>query len=215
MLNNIKLIVFDLDGTLVSSHKNIYLATLKAFDELKIDAEIEEKEFFKNIGLHFKEIFQNLMIRVVDIDKFISIYKEFYFDFINESKIYPSVESTLLILKKKGYKISLLTTKGEDQAVKIINYLGLGKYFDLITGRKKGFKIKPHPEPLLNICEHFDIAPEQTLIVGDTELDIRCGKSANAYTCGVTFGYRTIEQIKEEKPDFIIDKFNKLTEILK
>jgi phosphoglycolate phosphatase-like HAD superfamily hydrolase len=70
-------------------------------------------------------------------------------------------------------------------------------------GRRDGIEHKPSPEPLFKICNDLNVGVKNTLMVGDTELDIQCGKNAGSYTCGVLYGYRTEELLEIEKPDFI------------
>ena len=172
ILNNIKHICFDLDGTLMNSYNTIYLATLNTLEVLKIPGLIEEPEFYKRIGHHFFDIFKELNIDIPDIEHFINIYKSNYFNFIDESTIYPGVTELLEEFKTKDYKISLLTTKAQDQADKILKHFQLDKYFSYIMGRRIGFPVKPSPEPLLLICKELNVSPAETLMIGDTELDI-------------------------------------------
>ena len=208
---NIKHICFDLDGTLVKSDKTIYKATLKTLEHLNIKGEIAEDKFSEMIGMHFIDIFKKFNLDVPDFQKFISIYKKLYFDFIDESKLYPAVEDTLSLLKNgKGLKLSLLTTKGQDQAEKIIDHFDLSKYFDFVMGRREGIAHKPAAEPLLFICNELEIDAKDTMIVGDTELDILCGKNAGAITCGVTYGYRTEESLKKNNPDYLVNDFTEI-----
>src|ERR1035437_4723742 len=134
----INLAVFDLDGTLVSSHKTIYKATIRALKELKIKAELPEKEFYNLIGLHFEDIFKEFGFSVPDFDHFISIYKSVYFDYADSSFIYPGVEETIDILKQNRIKISLLTTKAQDQAELNLSYFKLIDKFDYVMGRRPG-----------------------------------------------------------------------------
>ncbi len=208
---NIKHICFDLDGTLVKSDTTIYKATLKTLERLNIKAEIAEDKFIEMIGMHFNDIFKNFNLDVPDFQKFIGIYKKLYFDFIDESIVYPDVEDTLSFLKNGGnLKISLLTTKGQDQAEKIIDHFNLSKHFDFIMGRREGIAHKPSAEPLLFICNELEVDAKNTMIVGDTELDILCGKNAGAITCGVSYGYRTEESLKENNPDYLINDFSEI-----
>jgi phosphoglycolate phosphatase len=213
MKNNtpVRHICFDLDGTLVKSHATIYKTTLKALGELKIPTDnFKEDLFYEKIGHHFEDIFTEFNIPVNDFESFINVYKNQYFDFINESTLYDGIEETLGNLKSRNIITSLLTTKGQDQAEKIINHFNLGRYFNLVTGRRNGIAHKPSPEPLLLICNELNVKPEETLIVGDTELDIACGKNAGAKTCGVTYGYRTKNFIEEQRPDLIINSAKEL-----
>ncbi len=208
----IKHICFDLDGTLVDSYETILKTTLKTLQHLNIKERFIESEFRKRIGHHFIHIFNELDIPVGDIEAFIEIYKSYYFDFINDSVLYPGVINVLNELKKNGIKISLLTTKGQDQADKIIDHFNLRNYFSIIMGRRNDLPIKPSPESLYFICHELRVDPPETIIVGDAEVDIECGKCAGAFTCAVTYGYRSKKLLEALKPDFIIDR---LEEILK
>ena len=144
-----------------------------------------------------------------DFEKFITIYKINYFEQMEYSKVYDGVEETLASLKDRNIKVSLLTTKIQDQADRIIDHFNLRKYFDLVMGRRDGIAHKPSPEPLLKICDDLAVDVKNTLMVGDTELDIQCGKNAGSYTCGVLYGYRTKELLEIEKPDFIIEGYQR------
>ena len=202
---NIKLVVFDLDGTLVSSHETIYKATLHALKEINIFPDMPEDDFYKTIGMHFEDIFSQFGFRVPDFDKFINIYKSIYFDYINLSTVYPGAGDAIEKLHGKNIKTALLTTKGQDHAEVILRQFKLFDKFDYVMGRRPGIAHKPSPEPLLKISSDLNIDIAETLIVGDSELDIQCGKSAGAKTCAVTYGYRAAEFLKKEFPDFMID----------
>jgi HAD superfamily hydrolase (TIGR01549 family) len=210
ILVDVKHVCFDLDGTLVDSYRNILLTTVKTLDVLGINSTFSETEFYNRIGHHFADIFNELNVPVPDIEHFISIYKSIYFEFMDESKLYPGVPEVLEYLKSNGILVSLLTTKGQDQADRIIDHFNLRKYFSRVMGREPGTPVKPSPEPLLMICRELNIPPAESIMTGDTELDIRCGKGANVKTCGVTYGYRTREILEKEKPDYIINKIIEL-----
>ncbi len=210
----IKNITFDLDGTLIDSYKTIFKSAERTLLHLGIQEQLNEKEFYKRIGHHFLDIFKELNIPVLDFEKFIQIYKEIYFDFIDDSKMYPGLLDTLGFLKEKKIHISLLTTKGQDQADKIIDYFNLRNYFSLVMGRRDNIANKPSAEPLLIICRELKVMPNETLMVGDTELDIQCGKNAGAKTCGCSYGYRSSELLRLEDPDFIISNISDLLHLL-
>ena len=211
---NITHCCFDLDGTLVDSNKTIYEATAYTLNKLKINFNIDEELFATKIGQHFNDIFIAFNIDVPSFDEFITIYKVNYFEQMQYSTLYNGVEETLAELKSKNIKISLLTTKVQDQADKILEYFNLIKYFDLVMGRRDGIAHKPSPEPLQIICKDLNIDLKNTLMVGDTEMDIQCGKNAGSFTCGVIYGYRTKELLELENPDFIIDGIEGILELV-
>lgn len=207
---NIKHLCFDLDGTLVDSSLTIYKSTIATLDQLNIIYSFRKEDLDLRIGKHFVDIFNEFGVDVKDFNGFIKIYKSVYFDFINDSVLYPGVFETIVSLKEKGFRISLLTTKAQDQADLIIDHFGLRPYFDFVMGRVDSIPHKPSPEPLLMICENLNIPVSDSMMIGDTELDIMCGKNAGSKTCAVSYGYRTIEQLEENQPDFIIDSISDL-----
>jgi len=211
---NISLVVFDFDGTLVSSHETIYKTTLHALDEVGIKAEMPEERFYQMIGWHFEDIFREFGFAVHDFETFINIYKSHYFSHLDSSFIYSGVEEILLWLNKRKIKTALLTTKGQDQAELLLQHFGLIKHFDYVMGRRPGIAHKPSPEPLLKICADVKVKPETAIIVGDTEMDVECGREAKSKTCAVTYGYRTKEFLQKQLPDFLIDKIEDLEYIV-
>lgn len=208
-----KAFIFDLDGTLASSHETIYITLIKTFEKLGVKANIPKEEFYKKIGWHFKDIFDFFNVRVNDIENFIVVYKNIYFDYLDRTVLYPSVEKVLAKLRHEAYKIALLTTKAQDQADRIIDAFNLRPYFNIVLGRTSGIPVKPSPEPFFYICKELKIEPPEAVMVGDSELDVQCGKRAGAKTCAVTFGYREKSFLELEKPDFIIDKFSDILQI--
>jgi phosphoglycolate phosphatase len=210
----IKHVVFDLDGTLVSSHETIYETTVYTLKLFGVDKEIPLDKFNNLIGYHFADLLPMFDIYLDDYEEFINEYKKHYFSFMHSSYLFPDVMETLAELKKTGMKLSILTTKAQDQTEKILNYFNITNHFDFIMGRRPGIGHKPSPEPLLIICKELNVAPSETLMIGDSELDVRCGKAAGSKTAAVSFGYRKKEILELETPDFIIDNLISLKYIL-
>lgn len=213
IVNDIDLFVFDLDGTLTDSARTIHLTVNETFKRMGFHYSISYEELHGRIGAHFQDIFDDLSIVVSDLEFFIDTFKQIYFEFIESTELYPNVVEVLSELKKQKKKITLLTTKGQWQADKIIDLLELRKYFDFIMGRREGHEHKPSPEPLLFICGQLNVKPENTLMIGDTELDIQCGKNAGAKTCAVTYGYRAKNFLISEKPDLLLDDLMELIKL--
>jgi phosphoglycolate phosphatase len=211
---DIKSVVFDLDGTLMQSSSTIYKTTIKTLEEFNIKPAFTETDFNTKIGYHFKDIFDELNIDISDLEYFIDVYKSNYFNYIDDSKFYPNVFETLEDLNKNKIKTSILTTKAQDQADKIVDHFDVRKYFGLIEGRRNGIKLKPAPDALLKICKLTSTAPENTIMIGDSDLDILCGKAAGAFTCAVTYGYGGKEMLYKQNPDFVINDIRELLPLL-
>lgn len=213
-IGEIKCIVFDLDGTITDSKTTILKSTRETLNELQIAHSFSDEEFISKIGLHFYDIFEDLEIEVPDLEEFLQIYQKYYSEFLSETTIFPGVILSLEYLRKRKKKIALLTTKSQKQADQIIDHFNLRKYFDVVVGRRPEFRDKPDPEPLLYICSYLDCLPEETVVIGDTEVDIRCAKMAYALSGAVLHGYRTWEELEREEPDFLIDETYELKPLL-
>ena len=83
-------------------------------------------------------------------------------------------------------------------------------FFDAILGSDNGLPKKPDPTAIHHFLEKFKTSPKETVIVGDSKVDIETGKNAGILTCGVTYGFRPVSEIENAKPDFIISKFSEL-----
>ena len=208
-----KLLVFDLDGTLIDSSRTIYESTAAAFRELNLGIEIKKEDLDARIGAHFEDIFRELNINVGNFDLFLKTFLSHYMDFIGYSSVYPKVVETLEALRCE-YKMAVLTTKAQKQAERVIAAFDLTKYFDFIMGRRDGIPVKPDPAPYYYLCKELGVKPEESMMVGDTEFDVQCGHNVGAKTVAVTYGYRPKSFLEAERPDYIIDDPKRILELL-
>ncbi|MHC1738117.1 MAG: HAD family hydrolase [Ignavibacteriaceae bacterium] len=207
-----KLLVFDLDGTLIDSSRTIYESTTAAFKELNLGIELKKEDLDTRIGAHFEDIFRELNINVGDFELFLRTFLRHYMDFISYSSVYPSVVETLEALKG-DYKMAVLTTKAQKQAERVIAAFDLTKYFAFIMGRRDGIPVKPDPAPYRYLCNELGVKPEESVMVGDTEFDVQCGHNVGAKTVAVTYGYRAKSFLEAERPDYIIDDLRGILEL--
>lgn len=205
------LFVFDLDGTLTDSEETIYKAAVSTLAEYGIHNAITAEQMRARIGAHFADIFHELDIPITDMESFIEKYIVHYFRYIDGTFVYEGVEDLLRHLKAEGHAVALLTTKAQDQADLIIDHFRLRKYFDLVMGRRPELPVKPDPGGLLSIIAELGFTPETTVMIGDSEFDIRCGKNAGTGTVGCLYGFRSEEFLRNEQPDYLIARPIELT----
>jgi len=199
-----RLYVFDLDGTLTDSEETIYQAAVSTLAEYGIHNAISPEQMRTRIGAHFADIFRDLDIPITDVESFIEKYIVHYFRYIDGTYLYHGVEELLRNLKAAGHTVALLTTKAQDQADLIIDHFQLRTYFDLVMGRRPELPVKPDPGGLLTIIWELGFTPETTVMIGDSEFDIRCGKNAGTSTVGCLYGFRSEAFIRNEEPDYVI-----------
>ncbi|MDP2279341.1 MAG: HAD-IA family hydrolase, partial [Nitrospirota bacterium] len=141
------------------------------------------------------------------LDRFIKYYSEHLADF---TRPYPGVTKTLEMLG--GYKKAIISNKRESLSKKLLEQLGLMKFFDVVLGSDSAPEKKPSPAPVKKVLEILGIEPRRAIIVGDSDFDIQAGKGAGLITIAVTYGFRDRETLKDA--DFIIDSIGELLTLI-
>ena len=108
-------------------------------------------------------------------------------------------------IKKYGVKIAVLSNKPHENSIKVVETLFGKDFFDHIQGQQEGIPRKPSPIGALHIAEIFHAKREECLYFGDTNTDMQTGKAAGMKTVGVTWGFRTREELEENHADILID----------
>ena len=215
MKESIKLLIFDLDGTLIESHRDILTAVNRTLEHFKISS-VSEEEIKKIIGSGvFNCIIQKLSEHGInDIDQAKQIYEIIYSEcMLQKTFVYSGVFEMLDSLNP--YKKVVLTNKSHDFVGPILKGLGLSEYFVNYYGKEAFEKHKPDPLPILKIAKEFGISSNEILIVGDSKADILAGKKANSHTVGVSYGYGELAQLQELQADFLICHPSELMEIIR
>lgn len=213
----IKLIIFDLDGTLIDSSRDITEAINYAIEPYGLSP-LTTKDTIKLVGEGISRLIEKLLattnfngnddVRRTVMDRFLEYYSAHLLD---NTDTYPDVRFTLERLKE--YKKAVISNKREALSRRILEGLGLSNFFDSIIGSDSTPEKKPSPVPILKVLAELDVKPEEAIIVGDSNLDIEAGRAAGLRTVSVTYGYRPYEMIKDA--DFIIDRIGDLEEIIK
>lgn len=184
----IKLIIFDLDGTLADSAADIAVAlnySLAPFGLEKISVErtvglIGEgtTRLIEKVTGGRKEIMEEVLKR------FLEYYSEHLCVF---TKAYPGVRAVLL--KLSGYRKAVISNKREQLSKRLLERLGLLSYFDLVLGSDSVEERKPSPKPVFRALDFFSARAGEAVIVGDSAYDIEAAKAAGVKSIAVTYGY--------------------------
>lgn len=201
-------VLFDLDGTLVDSIPLIADTLRKTLREFFPALSVSSAEVDAMIGPPLSATFARYTadphVVHVMIERYRTIYKACELESI---RIYPRAAETLGELKKRGYRLGLVTTKFTASALPSLDHFGLTPLFDVIVGLESVKNHKPHPEPVLKALAAFPYG--QAVMVGDTEGDLVAGRDAGILTCAVGWSHRR-ELLRELKPDFWIDDYAEL-----
>jgi phosphoglycolate phosphatase len=125
--------------------------------------------------------------------------------------LYPQVAETLASF---GNKQKAVVTSKEVRFTRIIlDHFDIAQHFDAIVGGDTTPARKPDPRPVLEAIRLLEGSAGTAVMIGDSENDINAGRRAGVQTCGVTFGFRTAEQLRSSEPDVMIDRFEQLKEL--
>ncbi len=210
-LQDIKLIIFDLDGTLVNSLPDLSDAVNYTLSKLG-EKTISQEQVATFIGGGLKKLLKLATGNIEDeyYEKARSIFMEYYDkNYINKTTVFDGVDEMLSHFSTK--KKVLFSNKLHLYTIATAEKLMLDHFFVKILGAQPHvFKSKPSPEGIVIILEELNINPKNALMVGDSTHDIQAGKAAGLYTCAVTYGYRSKDILLAAKPDIIIDDIRKL-----
>ena len=208
----IKLIIFDLDGTLVDTSGDITNAlnyALKPYGLRDLTVEDTIKMVGEGITRLIEKLLENERIQMRDtvIKRFLDYYSEHIVDF---STPYPHVRETLE--KLNDYKKAVISNKREYLSTRLLDKLDLLKYFDLVVGSDTTSERKPSAIPVIYVFTKLGVNPDESIIVGDSNYDIEAGKKAGLKTVAVTYGYRERQYLIDA--DYIIDSMKDLLTLL-
>jgi len=218
-----KLLIFDLDGTLVDSVPDLALALNLMLQELSRDT-FSEDVIRGWVGNGAQTLVKRALSGTTEIDKnldaalfsnaltlFLQLYKE---NLAAKTSLYEGVAETIEALHKRNYTLSIVTNKPYEFVEPLLEHLQLAKYFEHILGGDSLEVKKPHPQPLLHTCKYFKIPKEQALMIGDSKNDIIAANEAGIESIAVTYGYNYAEAITTHNPTIVIDTFKELTKLL-
>jgi len=212
-MKNIKLIIFDLDGTLVDA----YPAIIRSFNYTmqKLGYPLQDALTIRRAVGWGDENLLKPFVNLKDLKIAVLLYRRRHkIDLIKYSRLFPQVETVLGRLKGKGYKLAVASNRPTKFSWILICHLKIAKYFDYVLCADKLRHIKPHPEILNKIMQKFSFKPDQTLYVGDMTIDVQAGRRAKVKTIIVTTGSNTRQEIKKEKPYRIIIRVVELLKVL-
>ena len=214
-----KLIIFDVDGTVWDSEKDVFLAFGHVLRE-KEGIEINKEQFKELAGLSLEDMFGRYVPeqRKDLMPEYVRGYRKYYIDeehYLDETELFPGAKDTIEYFKEQGMLMAVASGKEEDLVKKMVSHFKLeGFSFILGSGRGK-YEHKPDPEMLLHIMNELGIEKDDAVIIGDSKADILAGQNAGIDTIAVTYGFDKPEDLKQLNPTYIIDDFSTLKEIIK
>ena len=217
--NNIKAILFDLDGTLFETAPELAEAVNLMLKDLEM-AELKTNEIKRFIGRGAENLIkQSIEVSSKKDPTPVYAYAEklfaHHYSLISaNSFMYEGVEKSIIDLKAKDFLLGCVTNKPAIYTEALMNHSRLADFMDIIVSGDTTEKKKPDPLPILHALNQLNIEPKDAIMVGDSVVDIEAGFEAGTYIFTVPYGYQFGESIISDKVDYAMSNFSELTQII-
>lgn len=214
-----KLIIFDLDGTLIDTMEDIANACNYALRQCGCP-ERRLDEYNMLVGRGIDNLFRGALPEGKKDEDMVVRMRGYFVPYYNEHKCdctrpYPGIIGTLEELHGRGIAFAVASNKYQEGTEQLVEKF-FGKYgFVKVLGQREGKPIKPDPEIVMEAMEGVPgIMPEEVVYCGDSDVDMQTGIGAGVTTIGVTWGFRTREELEAYRPWKLIDKPEEICSII-
>ena len=209
-----KLVIFDLDGTLLDTIADLAESTNHALKQLGYPThDVETIRTFVGNGIN-KLLERALPAHEQTEENVMRMRSYFvpYYDAHNAdlSSPYPGIVSLLEDLQAKGIMLAVASNKYQEATVKLVKHYFPMIDFVEILGQREGVNVKPDPSIVFDILKKANVSPEETLYVGDSGVDMQTAINAGVDAIGVTWGFRPRAELESFQPMGLIDKAEEL-----
>ena len=209
-----KLVIFDLDGTLLDTIADLAESTNHALKQLGYPThDVETIRTFVGNGIN-KLLERALPLQEQTEEKVMLMRSHFvpYYDAHNAdlSSPYPSIVHLLEDLQGQGIMIAVASNKYQEATVKLVKYYFPMINFIEILGQREGINVKPDPSIVFDILQKANVNKEEVLYVGDSGVDMQTAINAGVDAVGVTWGFRPRTELEGFQPIGLIDKAEEL-----
>ena len=221
MLRKPKMILIDVDGTLVDSVPDLAYCVDEMMKQLgmPVHGDVKVREW---VGNGVERLVRRALIGQLDGEPDDALFEQAYPIFLelyaeNTSKrshLYPGVREGLDYLKGAGYKLGCVTNKAAEFTEPLLKDLGVYDDFASVVSGDTLPKKKPDPLPLLHAAEFFGCEPSEAMMLGDSVSDVKAARAAGFQIVCMTYGYNHGIDIRDAEPDAVIDTMTQLRGLL-
>ena len=221
MLHRPEMILIDVDGTLVDSVPDLAWCVDEMMQSLGLAprGEAAVRNWVGNgVETLTRRALSNSMDGEPDPDLYqraLALFMDLYKDNVSKrSVLYPGVREALDYLKSQAYRLGCVTNKASAFTLPLLTDLGVHDGFEIIICGDQLEKKKPDPMPLLHAARHFAVAPERSLMIGDSVSDVKAARAAGFQIACMSYGYNHGEDIRDYHPDAVMDSMLEIKDLI-
>jgi phosphoglycolate phosphatase len=212
-----RLFIFDLDGTLIDSQKDIVNSLNRTLQHLNMEP-IPEARIAEFVGDGMQKLIERALCETTRNEPEQSLMQttiryfreEYSAHLLDQTCLFHQAKEALDRLSWAQFAVA--TNKPEAFSRRILSGLGIEGRFSIILGGDSIQKRKPDPESLIKAMDFCRSLPSETVMVGDSAVDIRAGKAAGTTTCGILGGFRPAEELQAANCDLLITSLLQLAD---
>lgn len=208
-----KLLIFDLDGTLIDSLPDLIDATNHLRQNYRLPP-LGSEEVRKLIGQGARSLVARALPTATpqQVEDGLEIFLSYNLAHIaDKTTLYPGVVETLQALEGQGIPLCVLSNKNVGLCREVLAKLGIAQFFPAVFGADSFPFRKPSPEPVLALLKEFQVATRECVIVGDSINDMAAGEGAGVVTVGCSYGYGDSSELAGA--DYLVEDFPSLLEL--
>lgn len=218
----VKVIMIDLDGTLLNTADDLALAANRMLHDLGMPQQSTET-IRSYIGKGIQKLVKRTLTGQLDGEpdaalfaKALPIYEKHYAECLSvNTRPYPGVIEGIKALQQAGIRLTCITNKAEAFTIPLLRATGLYDQFEMVLSGDSLPKKKPDPMPLTHICKHFDAQPHEALLIGDSLNDAIAARAAGCHVFCVTYGYNEGRNVYELDCDAIVESLIDAARLIK
>lgn len=211
----VRVLIFDLDGTLIDSGLDLAHSVNAALAESGRPA-LPHETIFSYVGDGAAELIRRALgnsAEPAELERILAFFLTYYrAHMLDNTRLYPGVREGLDQLD--GYSMAVLTNKPVRFSRAILEGLHVAHFFRFVYGGNSFERKKPDPMGVRTLLQDFGASPDEAMVVGDSDVDVRTARNAGTSACGVTYGLGSAG-LRDSPPDILVDSLTELPSALR
>lgn len=212
MNNGYKVVLFDLDGTLIDTNELIIQSFQTVLDE-RFPGKYSRESILPFLGPTLRETFQS--VDEHQVDELISAYRKWNSENHDAMvKAFPGVVEAVQKLTSEGIRLAIVSTKRNDMVERALQLMNIRNYFEVVVGLDDVTNAKPDPEPVKLALSRLGVEPAEAIMVGDNFHDIISARAAGVDSVAVAWSLKGIDYLKAFEPVYVAHQMEDITKLV-